>query len=281
MSGPYKIVLFDDSCNVYLSLNTGSSFAGTATPTLTLGNLWTDLVMAVNDGDSDTIVAFAQEINPAYNPPTFAAGQGGVSIASLALANLASAPILNYSRPSTTLRAVSGATTALGHTILAAISDDSTGTPLARLTKNSGATWTDVTSLGADFWEVAAFSANAAVMYIFGSDTGLFISTNGGTSWTNLPNAPAFDDVIDFTEQTLRIRCSQNGQIVAMMSRHGFFYLSKDSGNTWAFTDFTVKAGDRRGEFLRRLRHDADRVGFLGDNFRSNAMDGQLRLGIA
>jgi hypothetical protein len=28
-----------------------------------------------------------------------------------------------------------------------------------------------------------------------------------------------------------------------MMSRHGFFYLSKDSGNTWAFTDFTVKAG--------------------------------------
>ena len=48
MATTYKIYAFDDSCNLYVSKDTGNTWQVALTPGDTIGDDWTDMVM----GDS-------------------------------------------------------------------------------------------------------------------------------------------------------------------------------------------------------------------------------------
>ena len=96
MSGPYKIYIFDTSCNLFLSSDTGTTWSTIATPTASQSDDWSDMLMAVNDGDQDTVVAIDHAVNNSYNPILFNGNGSGIEPASIAMANLPTSPILSF-----------------------------------------------------------------------------------------------------------------------------------------------------------------------------------------
>lgn len=255
MTAPYKIFLFDDCCHLYTSLDSGKTWAQNNTPDGTLGDDWTDMYMAVNDLDFSTTALFNEA--PAagtYSGVTFDGSRGGVEIVPLYTETLTSG-IKDYSYGTSGAgnyqEAVSGAITANGLTILIPpYFTDTLASSYPRISSNAGGSWTDVVGLPAgQQWTRACFAQGASVMYIHqinggvGHDGGIWKSTDGGSSWTKLDSGPTFDPVSGesqpgSSQNSLRLRCSQNGEIVAAIDWWGRFYISTDQGATWTNKNF-------------------------------------------
>jgi hypothetical protein len=117
------------------------------------------------------------------------------------------------------------------------------------VSQNGGASWTGLTALGSSGWSfadylrrfvVTADKVSATTFYAFNSNTGIWKSTNGGTSWTNV-NATTFDAGAIY-----------NGILEASPTQAGYlwwtsgpqtpgphpvgqsFYISTNAGTTWS-----------------------------------------------
>jgi hypothetical protein len=259
---PMKIQAFDDSCSIYTLLSP-STFE--TTPPETLADNWVDMTIAVNDG-SNAYALWCEDVNQQYDPTQFDSTRGGVEVVLPGQSPFTSI-IRSYS-PSIAdpnvfdnlyLSSTSGAFAANG-TLLVPISEwDSTGHPVGtvypRISTDFGQTWADVTGLPATggpsglAWTRACFSQNAAVMYIHKFTTGVYKSTDGGVTWNFLTNSPAFAHYQNayanystpgLTQNSLRMRCSTDGNTIAMIDWSGRFYVSKDAGVTWNSIDFGI-----------------------------------------
>lgn len=116
-----------------------------------------------------------------------------------------------------------------GRTVLG-VSYDASGV-IAR-SVDGGATFTALSPSGG-FWLGAHVSGGGSVMCV-GSNTsgsrakGVWISTDGGTSWAARPNAAMTGSF------TSGCACDDSGQRVVVTDYQGYAYLSTDSGQTWS-----------------------------------------------
>lgn len=107
------------------------------------------------------------------------------------------------------------------------------------VTKNDGGLWTDVNPPGETSnqhnWFWVACSANGNTV-IAGNTVFLYVSTNGGTSWsagkTIKPNGPSLGSNAFFA-------VSDDGSTIVEALYGGFVSISHDSGATWQITSAT------------------------------------------
>jgi len=110
-----------------------------------------------------------------------------------------------------------------------------------RITRDGGTTWNDVVGglpTGKQ-WNRACFSEDGKIMYLFAKNDGIYKSFDYGYTWGKLTNFnPAYGTFKSFANNTgaqnsVRLRCSQDGSIVAIIDWWGDFWYSIDGGTTW------------------------------------------------
>lgn len=252
---PMKILAFDDSCTVY-TLASPSSFQ--TTPPTTLADNWVDMTVAVNDGSS-AYALWSEDVSQNYNPAIFDSTRGGVEIVLLGQSPT-TATIYSYSKgvggDANWLSSTSGAFSANG-TLLVPISEwaPTNNAVYPRISRDFGQTWTDVTGLPitggtpGNPWTRACFSARAQIMYIHRYKSFIYKSVDGGVTWNALTNGPTFSTepgniiIPGLAQNSMRLRCSSDGSVIAGIDWGGQFWISKDGGATWSHTDFATLSG--------------------------------------
>ena len=232
--GKFTFILFDDTCNLYQSSNGGSVWSGTASPAPLLGDLWTDLIIPLNDSEYSIFVAVDGT-------------EGVVSIADFSTYSTAPTPSFSSpASPGNPNTAMTCAATSNGHTILIPIVYFSGTTPhYPQLSTNFGATFSDVTGLPANtVWAAATFAQNASVAYIL-PESGFMYKSTDLVTWTQLSSGPNGVNVPSTgLDGTNRLRCSANGNVVALLDNfNGIFWLSTDGGVTWP-TQTSINAAE-------------------------------------
>lgn len=260
---PPQIILFDQSCHGFTSSDNGATWSQFDTPDGTMNDPWSAMAMAVNDGDYTTLGTV--DCYPSYSfDPDHIDGQSAFQLTSISTSRLD--PLINAVAGDIHTNWIQYYTIAMsggGKTILIPVAYmDGVVNQYPKISRDGGATWNDVTGLpptphiaggpGDAFpaWLAACFSQGATTMYIQRFRDKIWKSTNSGVSWSPLPNSPIFDpnpghggvNGLD-GQRTYRMRCSQNGSVIAAMSFWGAFYVSHDGGTTWTFTDFNAKSG--------------------------------------
>lgn len=250
--GAYTLVFWDDSCHLFVSTDSGVTWAQSETSAPTLSDEWTDFAMAPNDGDFVNFLAVDERVTPG--------AQGGLVFGALTnIAALTSAPLVNWgTQPfgfatgtqSSDYAAYSTAT----NTILTGPNGISGGGALIpRISTDGGATWSNTPTLtSTNGWMGCAFNQNATVMYIHEITGHVWKSSDSGASWGVLSSSPVFNNATggEAARNTYRIRCNQVGNIVAALEAPSFlsdqggkFYLSTNGGTTWNLTDFFTMSG--------------------------------------
>jgi hypothetical protein len=265
----WNVYLFDDCCHLWVSHDTGGTYVESATPfpgdnlanVGTLEDPWSDLLMAINDGDYSTMWGVDNQYNFGGFGIFAVSKQQGANDTWTLIDPEPGTPAATDNQDFFTEH-VSGAFSANG--VLLSLPNkffdnvNGTGPFYPRISRDNGATWNDLTALGANIaWSRGCFSANAVTMYakpsgdssIAGDSTPtatilnpayLFKSVNSGASWTQLGSGPSFNGTTTAAdyEGQMRLRCSKNGQIVAMVNVGGVFWWSTDGGASWSNKDF-------------------------------------------
>ena len=100
------------------------------------------------------------------------------------------------------------------------------------ISKNSGSTWSQVTSISG-LWVSVANSRNGSIVIVLAQGGPLYISTDSTNTWreaTNLPGGAAS-----------RKQCaiSADGSIMIVASQGAYLYVSTDTGATWSYNTDT------------------------------------------
>ena len=256
------IILWDDSCHIYTSIDLATWTSG---QTPTLRGLWTNLAMPIIDGDYNTCFAVVFPFNGidhfAMANISFARGVTGTWTD----ANPASPGndgSVDHFQAFTT-----AAISANGNTIIAlptSWADVTLSYP--RISRDRGATWADITALGSGkFWARVCFSGGAETIYItansgsFSGTLSLFKSIDNGVTGSRATPPPTGGSFVGGTA-AVNIRCSADGSKVLYFSNwDNYIYLSTDGATTWA-TDHA--AGPAGGEPVR-LRRIRQRLWFV------------------
>lgn len=277
-SPAYSLTLWDDCCHVFLSDDTGDTFTIGATPGSastpppndsgfdphgigTLLDAWSDGEMAINDADYNTLVGFDEFYNTNYGIVAFSATRGSNLSYSLVDPEAFSPAFSNDPDHSTSFRrgAISGngeVILAMPYTYVSNTSEDF----YPRISRDSGATWSNVTGLDASVtWAACCFGSTASgVMYAkpLASAPGgrpvvtppayLRKSTDWGVTWTALSSGPDATPTSS-AEGECRLRCSADGQVVVLIDLTGNFWVSQDGGANWTHTDFAAQLGTTGG----------------------------------
>ena len=249
----YTIYLFDDSCHLFTTTNLGLTY--TISTTLVTQGGWSDLQMALNDGDAETAVAFDQEY----------AGNSFESAANITRNAGGLWTFINPTGPTSDgtaahhQRFASGAVSGSAGVILALPSlwvDSTLSFP--RISRDGGVTWSDITALGAGrFWNRAAINKGASIMYMTSSDRSvgggpLFLSrsVDGGTTWADITAPPIIFSPSATQEDNSQLVCSASGtKVLFAANSDQFIYLSTNSGVTWSKIPPPVPAGTDQAGF--------------------------------
>jgi hypothetical protein len=236
MSG-WQALAFDDCCHLVFSTDL-STWTAKATPPPTTLDYWTDMTMAVNDGDYATLFSVDQEYDVDNNANP---NQGAVGFATSA----------NYDTQAIFFPVADPTTLVYMGAISGNAAKAYLGTAAGvRVSLDRGATWSNVPGLPAGGYTCVAFSRNASLIYVGGDSAtgsgGHVYKSADGASWTELSSGPG-----DLAAKYLnRLRCSQNGSVVACSSSsvvaddtHAQFHVSYDGGTTWRNTDVYALAG--------------------------------------
>lgn len=262
----YKLHLFDDCCHIWISQDTGNTFEKGCTPGNastpapndpgldphgigTIIDQWIDCCMAINDEDYETVAAIDANYNvngsPNYGIIGVSADNGRNQTWALIDPEVNAPAFVGGASSQVFAR---GAISADAETILLA-TRTSTPTPIyPRISRDSGATWANVTGVTSGLlWSLACFGSEASqVMYLKesaanGAAARIWKSTDWGVNWSKLAGGPVFatgavgeDDGI-----RQRMRCSADGQTVIASYADGNFWISTDAGANWTNTDFS------------------------------------------
>lgn len=280
-SPSYNLYLWDDCCHIWISENTGGTFAQGCTPggedtpapvdpgldpniattngAGTILDPWCDGQMAINDADYSTFVGVDQFYNDAFSIIAKSTQQGRNQTWTLIDPEPHSpAFVSNFDFFQEYFRAAisSGAETILVTTYAA--ESDPAEDFYPRISRDGGATWNDVTGVEPNVpWSAVCFGSTASeIMYLQPSsnvfDGGIspaYIrkSEDWGVTWAPLTNGP--DTQNDSEEAELRLRCSADGETIIRIEHDGQFWISQDGGTSWANIDFpsvfTVTASNR------------------------------------
>ncbi len=248
----YKIALFDDSCHLFYSANSGATWTETETPANTLTNEWTDMQFAVNDEDY---------VNFLVNAERYTVGNQGVIMfgATTSLAALTSATPVNFGPQAFGVTAgtqggdYAAYSTTANKIMIGPNAITGGGALIPRISNNGGSTWANATGLSStNGWMGTAFNQAATIIYIHEWQGQIWKSNDGGSTWGVLGSSITFGSAVGGPQavNTYRIRCNQAGNFVAVISgrdgggnQGGQFYLSKDGGTTWLHTDFQALSG--------------------------------------
>ena len=281
--GKYVFYFFDDCCHLWTSIDNGVTWVQSWTPVApgqlgqqdtygygTMLNEWSDMQMAINDGDFNTIVGF----DDAYNYLFSILGMNVEKGINGSWKLIAPDPYDDFnhladSRPSYQ-QAFSGAygdkaiITApyydniydSGSSSYLTTYPDTGGPNYPRISRDNGITWTSITSLPAGVvWSRACMSQNSTTMYIMPSNSSvsysdkyIYKSIDSGVTWTQLSSGPTYHNISD-DEDRFRIRCSQDGKTVATIAVDSNFWVSTDGGVTWANTTFSSILGTGHGRY--------------------------------
>lgn len=273
----YQLHLWDDCCHIFVSANSGNTFIEGCTPgspsipapqdpgidPLGVGTLleeWNDGQMAINDGDYTSFVGFMENYRGDFGIIGVSLNHGYNQTYTLR-DPYPGEPGFNDDGDHE-YRHTRGAISSGAETILVCPSIVSLF-PVAdfwpRISRDTGATWNDVTGVVTRVtWAAAAFGSEGSQhMYLKPCPANiakginpayLRKSTDWGVTWTTLTSGPDYQGVAINGAARCRLRCSADGQTVVMIARDTNFWISSDAGSNWTNIDFkTLTAGGVAG----------------------------------
>jgi hypothetical protein len=277
-----NVYIFDDCCHIWISTDSGDTWLEGITPTGADDNLgnnadtlqdpWSDMMMAINDGDYLTCCAVDFDYTNTFGVIATSPKGGQTHTWTLFDPELnAPAAPQNYN---TWTEFVSGAYSIAAILMAPNIFfNPNVDNFYPRISRDHGATWSDVTGgLPTNVaWARAALSAGATTQYLKPSGNSslagdgvivlnparIFKSTDSGNTWSQLLGGPTLNGspatgASDYESQQ-RLRCSKNGLIVGFVGCDSVFWKSIDGGTTWTSKDFhgffragaTLQTGDQ------------------------------------